>query len=406
MRLQTSRGGSQKSPDVDVANVHSISDIADQWWVLSSKATAEEYLFKMRAKSWYDEYRKLVSAADIPKKIEKRLEELTLGVGFTSLPPARSPSNVLLLDWDKAIAGVTVAESSQLAFLGNRLLGIVSKEDRLGDDTTRFRILRIASQTALFDDSAEDFINHSLVTVVNQVAWLRPREGIFALDWRALSASGQNSNPNLQRFRAPKPIRAFDIGDKGDIFALADKFICWWNPQQAWGNPGSGQRNPTQFDSTVPFIANRIRVIPNSSLLALSNSRNLVRLNPVSKGISDLHTGSELNDYDFSANGTAVAIALNNGVRYKSLKGGKDLFFQTMKATQVRFLPGSRFLISLHQDHSIRVWDTSEKQKDYLIERYDSPEFLPEQFAISPDGQQLVAIDDSSQIRLFDLFYD
>lgn len=396
----------KKSKDVDSASVHSMADLADAWWILSTKVEAEEHLFKSRAQYWYDKYQKLVPAADISKKIQKRIEELNLGIGLTRIPVARSPSNVLFINQNREVTPGATTAPSHIAMTPLNGLCIVAREDVLGDVSTRFRIVHTGNQSEVYNDLSDGFIDHPPLQVGTKIAWIGGRGSLLALDIPSVMGANTNGMPSEIRFRIPHQVRAFDIGPNGDVFALADKFIYWWDPKQAWQRKSGANVRPTQFDSPTPFIPSRIRVVPNSSTVALYNSRFLVRLNPVSKGITELHSGSELFDVDFAANGNSVVIAVEKGIRFKAFKGSKDLFFQTAKATKVRFLPNSRFIVSLHDDQSLRIWDTSEKNRNYLLDRLDLKDFKTVDFSISEDGSTIALTDDTTRILLLDLYYE
>lgn len=394
----------KKASDLNVSNVNEIAEIADQWWTVSSKLENEEYLFKLRSGFWYQEYAKLVSLAEISKKILKRVEDLNVGIGLKRIPVVRSPSQVLMLDFESELAPVQVGEHAQIEFVNSNMIALLSKEDDVGSFESRMQVFRVDSKAELYNETSNDFVKHRIVSgQTGRFAWIYSRE-IMTLDATSLLPNGRSNSNAQRRFRSREGIRAFDIGQDGDVFALADKFVYWWNPQQAWGQNGS--RTPTKLASPVAFIPDRIQIIPNSSYVAMSDTRNLVRVNLISKGVSELHSGSKLIDYDFAANGSGMVAGVESGIRYRAFKGSKNLIFPSGGVTKVRFLPNSRFFVSLHKDHSVRVWDVSEKNNDYLVARYDSVDFLPIDFAVAKDGSQIVMIDGSSRVKFFTLYYE
>ena len=396
----------KKAKEVNVADLNSIAEIADMWWVLSTKVEDEEHLFKQRCKYWYDEYSKVVNASEISKKIVKRIEDLNVGLGLKRIPAARSPTQVLFLDFENELAPGATTQPTYIEFVNSNLLAILSEEDTMAGKSTRFRVVQINSESDVYDDTNDDFIKHRIVSFAGKLAYLQSRSGIQAMDARFFAQSDQGNSSLQRRLRTREVIRAFDIGKNGEVFALADKFVYGWTPQLAWGQNGSSNRKPAKFDAPVAFIADQIRIIPNSSSIALSDHRTLVRVNLSTKSINEIHTTGKLLDYDFASNGNSVATALENGLRYKAFKGSKNLFFQTNEVTKVRFLPNSRFIVSLHKDHSLRIWDVFQKTDDYLIEKYDSHDFKPIDFSISEDGSTIAITDDTTRIKFLSLYYE
>lgn len=389
--------------EVNISDIHSIAEIADQWWVLSTKVDAEEHLFRKRAKHWYDEYARLVSAAEISKKIQKRIEEASDRIGLTKITVPRSPTRVFLLDLEREITPGAVAEPAAIEILNNNLLAILAKDDSSGSAGTSFRLIQIDSQSEVFAETESGFIPHRIVRLPDRVAYLQPRQGL-----RAINLKNPPTRRNASRnwlIQASPGIRAFDISESGGVFALADRYVCGWPADAAWARQ-SRPAKPKRFELPVQFIPNRIQVIPNSSLLAISDRRNLVRLNPVNQTVSELVTNTEFGDYDFAANGIAVAIGKNDGLRYKAFKGSRDLFFKSARILKVRFLPNPRFVVTLHDDHSVRVWDVFQKDNDYLLEKLKSDDFKVTDFSISPDGSFIALTDATTRIRFFSLYFN
>ncbi|MEE2641606.1 MAG: WD40 repeat domain-containing protein [Planctomycetota bacterium] len=393
----------KKAKQVDVSNVHSIAEIADPWWVLSTKVEDEEYLFRMRSKYWYDQYTKLVIGNEISRKIQKRIEEATIGLGLKRLSAPRSPSQVVFLDLERELTPGATTDPAAIHCVGNNLLAILANESTTQGTGTSLRVVEIDSQNEIFRYSGSGFVDHRIITAMNQLAWLNPRAGIVTVGSGELNRKSPSAST---RFSTREPVRAFDIGVKGDVFALADKFIYAWNAQQAWSNNSSSKLKPIKFESPAAFIPSRIRIIPNSTMIALSDSKNLIRVSLPSMNVNDLHTGKPLQDYDIAANGSAYVLGLQNGLRYRSFKGGKDLFFETNEVVQVAFLPDPRFIVSLHEDHSLRIWDAFEKNNDYLVTRFDAVEYKPTHFAVLKDGSGLAVTDSTTRVRFLSLFYE
>ncbi len=376
-----------------------VISIADKWYSLSSKVGDAAFLFREKAKENYVRYKQMVPADQLSKKVLKRIEELTpeIGEAVSSLP--RSISRIHFSPrWEELNVTTNIRGQIQIDATSESSVSISGKDGFELFDLKSGRLLNsnLASRKLFHPIQAFQSTDESSLLAI-----LEPRRGVRIIDID--HRLGRKKQSPFRRLFSDTTTRAFDIGGDFTVYALTLNDIKRWTPEAAWSKGSPDE--PKTLPIPAGFIPNRITAIDDLSY-ALSDDRNLSRITNSQKAL-EIYSGEALYDYDFSTNGSAVVLATKGSIHLSTLKSNLKRTIKTQPdAKKIKFFDVARFVISLHEDGSLRAWDTKDKSENHHLDALQFIDYTPIDFAISSDRRSIILIDETGAVRIIKLFMD
>lgn len=386
---------SKKNPSAPMER----ASIADKWFSISSKVGDAEFLFREQAKENYDRYKRMVPADQLSKKVLKRIGELTPEIddAVNSLP--RSISRMKFSSrWNELNVTTNILGQIQIDAISESSISISGKDGFELFDLKSGRLLNsnLANRKLFYPIQAFQSTDDSSLLAI-----LEPRRGVRIIDID--QRLGKKKQSPFRRLFSDSTTRAFDIGSDFTVYSLTLNDIKQWTPEQAWQT--NSPTEPRSFPIPPGFIPNRIEAMGEMGY-ALSDNRNLARI-PASQKAIEIYSGEALYDYDFSKNGSAVVLATKGSIHLRTLKSNLERTIKTQPdAKKIKFFDGVRFVISLHEDGSLRAWDAKEKSEDHQLDALQFINYKPVDFAISSDRRSVILVDETAAIRIIKLFMD
>lgn len=386
---------SKKNPSAPMELVST----ADKWFNISSKVGDAEFLFREQAKENYDRYKRMVPADQLSKKVLKRIGELTPEIDDAVNSMPRSISRMKFSSrWNELNVTTNILGQIQIDAISESSISISGKDGFELFDLKSGRLLNsnLASRKLFHPIQAFRSTDESSLLAI-----LEPRRGVRIIDID--QRLGKKKQSPFRRLFSDSTTRAFDIGSDFTVYAVTLNDIKQWTPAQAWQTNSPAE--PRSFPIPSGFIPNRIVAMAEMGY-ALSDDRNLARI-PASQKAIEIYSGEALYDYDFSTNGSAVVLATKGSIHVRTLKSNSKRTIKTQPdAKKIKFFDGARFAISLHEDGSLRAWDTKEKSENYQLDALQFINYKPVDFAISSDRRSVILIDETAAIRIIKLFMD